>query len=214
MRIHFWCNNSHREYKYTAYENEPSSGPGPPCQGDHVHLVQPHPILLPPSWCTGQEKRCQEGQLHIHSILVAFSIFVYFHFLLAVLALVQWSTLWKQQPNSPWLVYDEIYVWYIATLPIGPNDVLDDEIQAMDKRAIDAGASAKLSSWKMLSAADVWSCRQSAAEYAPRRQTTCSRPGLFPALLLDKYMTQFSDWLASSWAGFYFTAIMIEDFFT
>ena len=39
-----------------------------------------------------------------------------------------------------------MYVWYIATLSIGPNEVVDDEIQAMDERAIDAAASAKLSS--------------------------------------------------------------------
>ena len=105
--------------------------------------------------------------------------FVYFHFLLVVFALVQWSTLWKQQPNSPWLVYDEIYVWYIATLPIGPNDMVDDEIKAMDERAIDTGASAKLSSWKMLSTADVWSCRQSAAENAPEARLPAAGLGYF-----------------------------------
>ena len=38
-----------------------------------------------------------------------------------------------------------MYVWYIATLPFGPNEAFDDEIQVMDERAIDAAASAKLS---------------------------------------------------------------------
>ena len=39
-----------------------------------------------------------------------------------------------------------MYVWYIAALPIGPNEAVDDEIQAMDERAIYTGASAKLRS--------------------------------------------------------------------